>query len=585
METKANAKGEEIYYVPICREYGCNGNLIISINEYLFQVNCFCEKNHNHKYKLYFDTFDKFYLKEKIIKRCSYCFNKIVNKIFYKCDQCHQLYCSNCFIYDKHIKENLNNLKIIKTVCPKDDHEFTEYCIDCGKKLCAYCLKLNIDKEHKGHKIMNISQHIPSNEHIKDIKQKISKKLSDYENLIKSLSEWQSELNKKLEQLKNNLLSEIKILNKLFSNYNCDYNEFAYYENLFRILNDLDDHQNLFLRRFMETPLFEEKTFNIFKILTINKDKPHIIDAETKKTHESKIIILENISDEIMLICDKESIGLAKLDENGNIFFDKKNHIKFAKVSAFFISPDKTKIYAIPYRQNVINIFNYNKERNTLELSDEIIQSPSKFIKKFEQIDENSWLLMDENNIYLLLKDINKYSNNNKLYFGDTLYDSCKINNKYIITSQKQQVTFIKLENFVKEKFITNVDLVTEINSLILVKDFVLVNCLNGIEIISIKNKEMIQFIATDNICMYGQMIHKSYEDLIYIWDFFNRVFVYIFNDYELKLIKIIHCLRDYKSFLNSEESLKNKYRNFFITGKDLIFSAGSKCFIVDNTE
>ena len=80
METKANAKGEEIFYVPICREYGCNGNLIISINEYLFQVNCFCEKNHNHKYKLYFDTFDKFYLKEKIIKRCSYCFNKIVNE-------------------------------------------------------------------------------------------------------------------------------------------------------------------------------------------------------------------------------------------------------------------------------------------------------------------------------------------------------------------------------------------------------------------------------------------------------------------------------------------------------------------------
>ena len=107
METKANAKGEEIYYVPICRENGCNGNLIISIDEYLFQVNCFCEKNNNHNYKLYFDTFDKFYLKEKIIKRCSYCFNKIVNKIFYKCDQCHQLYCSNCFIYDKHIKVDL----------------------------------------------------------------------------------------------------------------------------------------------------------------------------------------------------------------------------------------------------------------------------------------------------------------------------------------------------------------------------------------------------------------------------------------------------------------------------------------------
>ena len=587
METKDNIKQEEKYYVPICREYGCNGNLVISIDEYLFQVNCFCEKNNNHNYKLYFDTFDKFYMKEKIIKRCYNCFNKIDNKMVYNCNKCNQLFCSNCFISDKHIKENLNNLKIIKNVCPKDDHELTEYCIDCGIKLCAYCLKSNLDNNHKGHTIKNISENIPSKEHIDDIKQKIADKSKYYENLIKLLDEWLSKLNKKIEQLKYNLLSEIKILNKLFSNFNFDYNEFAYYENYFRIVNDLDNNQNRFLRRFMETRSFEEKTFNIYKILSIDEHEPLIIDAKTKKVHKlMDFKILDNLSDEIMLISDEESIGLMKLNEDGGISIDEENKIKFPKISTFFVSKDKTKIYAIPDGQNVINIFNYNHEKNTLLLIYKNIPSPSNEIKKFELIDENYLFLMDDNYIYLLTKNnCNNFLCTNEKFLAEILFDECKVDDKYIIVSHQYHLTFIKIENLIEEKVILNVDCIEDNNNLTLIKDFVLVNCYDGIAIISIKNKEMIQYIEMDNRYSSNKIIKKSSEDLIYIWRSYNNVYAYIFDDYELKLVKVIHCLKEDNYFLKYSRYLKFTHRDFFITGKDLVIYIHPVCFIIDGEE
>ena len=200
MKTKVSRKKDDKYYVPTCREFGCDGNLIISIDEYLFQVNCFCEKNNNHKYQLYFDTFDKFYLKEKKMEKCSRCFNNINNRDICICNKCNKLYCFGCFRLDKHIKENFDNLNIISHVYKKDDYELTKYCIDCGKKLYPYCLKSYLDNNHNGHKIINISQHYPPNELIKELLEKLTNKSKYYENLIKSLDEWQIQLNKKIEQ-------------------------------------------------------------------------------------------------------------------------------------------------------------------------------------------------------------------------------------------------------------------------------------------------------------------------------------------------------------------------------------------------
>ena len=86
------------YYIPVCREPGCDGYLKIRISEENYSINCFCLKNKNHKYNnLLFETFERFYLKEKFIQKCSNCNNILENKDIYKCLECDKLYCSSFF--------------------------------------------------------------------------------------------------------------------------------------------------------------------------------------------------------------------------------------------------------------------------------------------------------------------------------------------------------------------------------------------------------------------------------------------------------------------------------------------------------
>ena len=49
MEIKTGLEKNK-YYIPTCRERGCEGNLYLSINEDNFIIQTICEKNYNHKF-------------------------------------------------------------------------------------------------------------------------------------------------------------------------------------------------------------------------------------------------------------------------------------------------------------------------------------------------------------------------------------------------------------------------------------------------------------------------------------------------------------------------------------------------------
>ena len=59
-------KDEKIkFYYPYCREKGCDGVLSVKFNDN-FSLNYICDKNEKHqKKKIYFKTFEKFYLQDK----------------------------------------------------------------------------------------------------------------------------------------------------------------------------------------------------------------------------------------------------------------------------------------------------------------------------------------------------------------------------------------------------------------------------------------------------------------------------------------------------------------------------------------
>ena len=168
------------FYYPMCNGKDCNGITKIKINEYDFTVDYECENNESHNGKgIFFETFEKFYLKEKIIEKCFKCNLNLENNYIYKCKKCNQKYCSFCFITDEHIKKNIDNLIINSNKCKIHQRELVNYCVDCKKKVCLLCLnsdQLDHSNSHKYHKIVYIYNFMPSNNQFDYLKEKINQK-------------------------------------------------------------------------------------------------------------------------------------------------------------------------------------------------------------------------------------------------------------------------------------------------------------------------------------------------------------------------------------------------------------------------
>ena len=95
--------------------------------------------------------------------------------------------------------------------------DLNQYCIECKKNLCIYCIRQDEPKNaHKNHNIKNLVDYIPSLTEINNLKNKIKQKTQTYTDLIKKLDKWKLTINKKIEDLKNNLNQEINILEKMF---------------------------------------------------------------------------------------------------------------------------------------------------------------------------------------------------------------------------------------------------------------------------------------------------------------------------------------------------------------------------------
>lgn len=591
-----NTIEEEKYYVPFCREKGCNGHLYTQLDENFFRFNCFCEKNQNHDSKLYFETFDRFYLKEILIKKCFNCNINLDNKSIYKCTKCNKIYCPFCFKSDKHIQENLKNLNIIKNVCPKDQNELTDYCVNCGIKICSYCFMRKVEEsEHRNHQIKTISFNIPSFNEINILKEKIRQKSESFDKLLESLEEWQVKLNKKIEHLKQNLRNEIKILKKIYFNFNNDYNEYVYYSNFYNSINNLRDYINRDLKKFMETPIFEEKTWSIFNVLTCKEDfngsipQPLFLPWNWRCKLGDKAII-ENFDEQLMLQYDNNYIKLLIFDKKTGYFLEAKEKYFSPQISSFHFSSDKTKIYAILEEKNSINIYNFNKKYLTLELSDEKIEFESKDnIKKCIPINENNLILFDKYIIYLLSKEGKIFSVTKKLDLKMNIFDACLINDKYILSTGYFDINFVTIENLTKEKTIhycSRIDkryysCIDKINTIILLNDYVLLNCEKWIAVVSIKTKEIIQIVEYIFGNRKSNIMTKSFDNIIYVWNSENIVCKYIYSEYGLKLIGIINCLIEFNNPNNNVE--KNIIaHNFFVNNGNLIIWFNSMFLIIN---
>ena len=577
---------ENKYYIPMCQEIGCDGHLNILIFEESRLIKAVCEKDKNHKNNnLLYETFEKFYLKENTIQNCFKCCKNIESKDKYNCIKCNKLYCSSCFLLDNHIQKSWKNLKIISNKCPKCQNELNFYCVDCGQKVCICCLKKYEENNiHKTHNVKSILKEMPSVYQLDTLKEKINKKSKAFDVLIKSINDWQIEFNKKIERLKLNLKIEIRILQKLFMNFNHDYIDYIYFTKFKEFFDTLEDYNDDNLQKFLQTPSFKEKSYYIFNILSLNKPNP--IEEKYKLKDIVKIGnngIAENLTNDTFIVYSNISNSIKLFTkENEEDDYEKCDEIDFDfQISSFNYSSEYNKIFACLSGLKQVIIFDFNSTNKTLELTDDIIEIKNENNTHFNKclcINDNRLITIDESSIYLWSKkDLKskKFINIKKIKLENAIYDICLINNNCMLVSQNSKLTFIKTENLDTEKIIKNIDCIKEFNSLILINDFVFVNCKDGIALISIKTKEMVQFI--ENWKNFKEKkISKSFDNNIYVLYDSDEMFEFNFIDCNLNLVskqKIDKSINDDSQTENDEESVNFSSCNFFINKVGILIS------------
>lgn len=214
-------------YVPTCQE--CKGVLSIIIKPLNFSIEYICEKDKSHTGNIFFKAFERFYLKEKQLKFCSKCQLSLENSESFSCDDYKCFYCSKCYIEDIQLNghKNTNNYKNYR--CLIHNNDFTEYCLDCKKNICFLCAK---NGEHKDHSTKCFTQVMPYSKDIDNLKNIIKEKTILINKLIKKIDNWNSNINQKIKELKQNLQDEICLFKKIILNYNGDFRNYIYFQNL-----------------------------------------------------------------------------------------------------------------------------------------------------------------------------------------------------------------------------------------------------------------------------------------------------------------------------------------------------------------
>ena len=499
MLAQQNIIGDQCFF-PICQEKRCGGILSIKYSENDSEIIYQCEKNNNHNGELYFKTLERFYLNTKIFEKCSKCSINLGNNSEYKCIKCHQFYCVNCYKTDIHIKNDINNLNTNFKICPIHYNKLIDYCVDCGKEICIFCLKKNKENNpHTRHSIKYILNMMPSLEEINSLNQKIKEKSKAYKDLIVSLDIWLKRVNKKIELLKENLKNEIYVLEKLFNNYNQDYINYTHFNNFIYFYENLKIFNNDNLDKCSKSIKFEEQTKSLLELLCNQNLENKENTGMLIKIEKFNPYFISQITDNIIFISSNREAYLLTyknnkyyIFKNGKIFFE-------SKITSISCSNKTNKIYACLSSKKVIKIFDYNIKEESLKLSKEEIIGKEYFNKCIPLYD-NSLITADDEAICLWSKNNSKnYMIKNKIKLTSKIFDLSLVSDMYIVFTRKDNIRFLNVSNFSFGKAIYNIEPINSDNGLVLIKDYIIVNCNGGIAIVSIKEKELVQYIQYSN--------------------------------------------------------------------------------------
>ena len=521
------------FYIPLCGKDNCNGVLWIKkINEN-FSLDFECEKNEGHKRNnIFFKTFERFYLKEKEIYKCNKCKS---DSITCKCRVCQKIYCSSCSIYDEHIKENNENSIIINNIqkCLEHNYQKNNYCINCKEYLCETCAE---NAEHNKHTVKELFNEMPTKNQINEMKNRIK----HYDKLINLINECTKDtlqdFYQKIENLKQNILNEKNMIQKLIQHFNTNYMNYYYLLNFQTLYEYTKSFNNDALEEFYLEKSLKNKNNLLMKYFTekqdnINNDNIPITNSYLKKILDKswKQKILEKINDNLYICASNKNIKLKKYDKEKNQLIT----IKESKIPSYNLINDifcekkeeeLYRLYASLKIEKKVIIFDCDinkkiliKNEDEIFYEDKDLSQP--FIKCIVLSKTGYIATATNNNISIWIKNNTSkgYLHVKYLDFNSQIYDILPINENYFIASKPNKIVFYNIKQLSDDKTITT-DCINSINSLFLFGKYIIAICEKGIALILIKTQEIIHYIQNEenyickNICLYNNKIYVLNE-------------------------------------------------------------------------
>ena len=530
---------------PSCAK--CKGLLNIRFNNNLY-LDFYCDQNENHKgEKIFFPTFDNFYLKEKKVDKCSKCNNYLLYEVEYnkykdKKEEVKEevkedkIFCVDC-IQEKFESTKLDNvdLNFESNKCKLHNYNLNHYCIDCKKNICIFCIKEDEMENHKNHNIENLEDFIPTSKEIKDFQKKIKQKSEFYKELKYKINMWKNKIITKAEQLIQNLEKEILILERIIFNFNSKFMNYTYYNNFHYLKNYVKDINNEYLKKFNDNPDFRKQSLNLIDIFSLFYPKKRSIEmlkTNVKSYYSLNYTIPEKINNKYYYDISDNTIVYYNKNTNKFKYYMKLNDFK-EKVYTTSLSLDKKIIYACLNDKKIVK-FLYFDEKEFSKKNQEIIDNGdvnSHFTKCIQLT--GKYLATADDNSIKIWKDNNKeqFELEKKIVINTKTSDLLLINDEYFISSQpdKKTIIIININSFEISNTILNIDCIDSQKSLLNFQNYIIINCLKGIQLLFKKTREI-----TQNIQYFDDELKN--KDL-YVYN--NRLY-------------ILEILEEYRSFKNS---------------------------------
>ena len=316
------------------------------------------------------------------------------------------------------------------------------------------------------------------------------------------------------------------ILDKIVLNFNNKFMNYTYYNNFIHLNSFVKNINNEYLIKFNNNPDLREQSLNLINLFYPKKPETKILKIDIKKKISFQGVIPEKINNQFYF--DKSYSSIINYTKYNNEFsYCFKLNDFNEKIYTISLSLDKNIIYACLNDKKVVKFYFNSKEMQFSKINQGIIDNEDKYsyFNKCIQLTEK-YLATADNNCIKIWKNSNKeqLEIEIKIDVGSKTSDLILVDDEYFISSQPKikTIIIINIKTFEISKTISNVDCIDSQNSLLSLQNFIIINCVKGIQLLFKETKEIIQNIQIFENDLRNKELY-AYNNKLYILQEFQE--------------------------------------------------------------